>query len=101
MRRLFYLLVIIVVGLLGATFAIENQSQTVDVQYYFGFNRTLPVAVLIYIVLAIGIVLGVLLTSMWVVRVKLQLGKARRQIRQLEATTAVSENRSLSVPDSA
>ncbi len=101
MRRLFYLLIIIVVGLLGATFAIENQSQTVDVQYYFGFNETLPLAVLVYIVLAIGIVLGVLLTSMWVLRVKLQLGKAKRRIKNLEASSTVSENRSLSIADSA
>jgi len=101
MRRLFYLLVIIVVGLLGATFAIENQSQTVDVQYYFGFSKTLPLPVLVYIVLAVGIILGVLLTLIWVVRAKLQLGKAKRQIRKLEANASVSDSRSVSVTDSA
>ncbi|MDH3638893.1 MAG: LapA family protein [Gammaproteobacteria bacterium] len=93
MRRLFYLLIIIVVGLLGATFAIENQAQTVEVQYYFGFSKTLPLSVLVYIVLAIGIILGVLLTSTWVLRVKLKLGKAKRHITKLEANATISDDR--------
>lgn len=100
MKRIVYILLFLVILLLGITFAIKN-PQSVELNYYFGFNETVRLATLVWIILAIGMILGVLLTSIWVLRVRRQLGKARREIKKLEAGSIGHVGRSLSTADSA
>lgn len=87
MKRLFYLILFIIFLVLGMSFAAKN-PQFVEVNYYFDFHREISLAILLLIVLALGAVLGVLLTLSWVFRAKRQASRARRDLRKIEQEVA-------------
>ncbi len=96
MRRLFYLLLFVVIILLGVSFALKNQD-TVTINYYFDISWTVRLAAVLAIAIAIGAVLGVLLTSTWVLRSKRRLSHAKREVRKMEQE--VNNLRALPVKD--
>ena len=87
MKRIFYLLLFLVVLVLGISFAAKN-PQLVEVNYYFDFHWTGPLSMLLLIALAVGSVLGVLFTLGWVLRVKRQASRTRKEVQKMEQEVA-------------
>ena len=87
MKRLFYLLLFIVMLVIGMSFAVKN-PQIVEVHYYFDFHHSLSLSILLLIVLALGACLGALFTLSWVVRARRQTARARRDLRKMEEEVA-------------
>ncbi len=87
MKRLFYLILFVVILVFGISFAVKN-PQTVDVQYYFNLHWNGSLSILLVIVLALGALLGVLMTSVWVLRARRQVSRAQREIKKIEQELA-------------
>lgn len=87
MKLFLYLLLVLVVLVFGASFALKN-PQAVDVSYYFGFEWSGSLAVLLVATLAIGALMGVIFTLGWVIRAKRQASHARREASHLEQEAA-------------
>jgi putative membrane protein len=83
MKRLFYLLLAVVVLLVGITFTYKN-SQTVELDYYFGIHWQSPLSFMLLTTLTVGIALGFLASLAMLGRMQRQLLQARRETRQLE-----------------
>lgn len=83
MKRLFYLLLILLLLVVGVTFSLKN-PQEVAIDYYFGLSWSGPMSWLLLVVLAVGSFLGVLLTFTWVLRSQRRLSQARKAIRKME-----------------
>jgi putative membrane protein len=83
MRRVFYVVVAIVVALFGISFAFQNR-QTVDVNYYFGLSWNGPLALALFGAVAVGVVIGFLASLRTVLRLQRQATTARNEIRQVE-----------------
>ncbi len=83
MKRLVYLLLFLVVFVLAISVVLKNPND-VDVFYYFNFKWTGPLSVLMFSVLAIGALLGTLLTASWVWRAKRERAAATREMRRME-----------------
>jgi len=106
LRRIFYLLMIVVAGALGVTFAFKN-VQTVNLQYYFGLQWEGSLAMLLLLVWGIGVVTGVLAMFWPQLRLQHQLYRSRQQLNrtqlELEPLRAVankSDSRELIPGDS-
>jgi lipopolysaccharide assembly protein A len=88
--RIFSYIFLIIIVLLGITFATLN-SETVNVNYWLG-HRTLPLSLLLAIVLGLGSFLGILV-GMWILiktklknyRLKQKLRLAEKEIENLRA----------------
>lgn len=96
MRRLFYFLVFLVIIVFGVSFALKNPD-LITIKYYFDISWTVKLAALLAAALAIGAVLGVLLTSMWVLRSRRRLSQAKREVRKMEQE--ISNLRALPIKD--
>ena len=83
MKRLFYLVLAVVVLLVGVTFTYKN-SQTVELDYYFGIHWLSPLSFMLLTTLTVGIALGFLASLGMLGRMQRQLLQARRETRQLE-----------------
>jgi len=79
LRRIFYLLLIVVAAALGVTFAFKN-VQTVKLQYYFGLNWEGSLAMLLLVVWGIGVLTGVLVMLWPQLRLQHQLFRSRQQL---------------------
>ncbi len=96
MKRLFYLLLILVLLIFGISFSLKN-PQVVTLDYYFGLAWSGKMSWLLLVVLALGACLGVLLTSTWALRAKRRLSKVRREVRKMEQE--VNNLRALPIKD--
>ncbi len=96
MRRLFYLLVIALIIVFGVSFALKNPDP-VTIKYYFDIGWTGRMTTLLAIVFAVGAVLGVFLTSTWVLRSKRRLSHAKREVKKMEQE--VNNLRALPIKD--
>lgn len=96
MKRLFYLLLILLIIVFGVSFALKN-PQPVTITYYFDLSWTGRMTTLLAVVLAVGAVLGVLLTSTWVLRSKRRLSRAKKEVRKMEQE--VNNLRALPIKD--
>jgi uncharacterized membrane protein YciS (DUF1049 family) len=83
MKRLYYIIVFLVVLVAAISFVLKN-PQPVEVFYYFGFHWEGSLSVLVFCVLAIGALLGTLLTLSWVWRAKRERSAARREVKRME-----------------
>lgn len=83
MKKIFYFVVFLVILVIAISFAGKN-PQPVEVVYYFDFHWNGPLSVLVFCVLAIGAVLGTLLTLSWVWRAKRERAVARREVKRME-----------------
>jgi len=68
---------------LGLTFVVKNPDP-VDLFYYFDWHWSGPIAVVLLIALALGILLGFLASLLLVFRARRRLGQARKQQRKME-----------------
>jgi|SRR5690606_13048136 putative membrane protein len=83
MKRVFYLLVIVVALLFGVTFVLQNR-QEVSLAYYFGLSWRGPISLALLAALALGVVLGYLASLRMLLRMQRQLVQARKEVRQIE-----------------
>jgi putative membrane protein len=96
MKRILYLILFIVVLVVGLTFALQN-SQSVAINYYFDIKWQGPLAVFLLLALAVGSVLGFLASLGYVIRVRHQVNRSRREIRKMEQE--ITNLRSLPIRD--
>lgn len=80
--RILGLIIILILILLGVSFAILN-SEVVHVNYYFGMNN-MPLSLLLVGTLIVGILLGWIVMILKVLRIRLENRRLRKRIDQLE-----------------
>ena len=83
MKRIIYFIIFVIVLVLAISFAVNNPKD-VEVVYYFNFKWTGSLSVLLFCVLALGALLGTLLTSSWVWKAKRQRAVATREMKRME-----------------
>jgi len=83
MKRILYLVVVIVTLLFGITFAFQNR-QEIDLAYYFGLHWRGPLSLALLAVLTLGIAIGYVASLRMVLRMQRQLVQARKEVRQIE-----------------
>ena len=96
MKRIVIFTILILVALIGLSFALMN-AETVTLNYYFG-KLEAPLSLIMVIALALGAAMGVL-ASMWVVVAQ------KRELRKLRKVAKITEKeitnlRSLPMKDS-
>ena len=83
MKKLIYVLVIVVFFLVGLTFFYKN-PQTIKIQYYMGLAIELQLTVLLLITLAIGVIVGYFASLTKSLKLRRNLSKANKTIRNLQ-----------------
>jgi len=82
MVRLFGFLLLIVLVVLGLSFAVLN-ADPVPLNYYFGY-RDIPLSMIVVLSLAAGAVIGVLVSLGMILRLKQQAARLRRKLQRAE-----------------
>lgn len=85
MARLFGFLMMVLLVVIGLSFAVLN-SEPVLLNYYFG-SRAIPLSLIVVGALAVGAVFGVLASLGVVIKLKSQTSGLRKKIRILEKDT--------------
>ena len=83
MRRIVYSIFFVLVLILGLTFALKNPGE-VTLAYYFGWQWSGPLAVVLMLALLVGVCLGWLVSLGWVLRARRELAQLRRRYRKAE-----------------
>ncbi len=83
MKRILTLILFLVFAVFALTLNVQNPG-SITLKYYFGFEREFDLFLVLLIPFVIGVILGVLLMSISVMRNKVQLGKAKRNLGKLE-----------------
>jgi putative membrane protein len=83
MKKLVYVIVVVVVFLFGLSF-FYNNPQNVSLKYYMGWSVEMPLTVLLLITLAIGVIVGYFASLVKSVKLRRSLSKANKVIRRLE-----------------
>lgn len=86
MRRIFYFFIFIVVFALGLTFA-GRHAESVAIDYHFG-QLHVPLSLLLALILMIGTILGILASSITIIRLKRENRRLRKSIRWVEKENA-------------
>lgn len=79
MARLLGFLLLVILVVLGLSFAVLN-SQSVALNYYFG-ARDIPLSMVVVVSLVAGAVTGILVSLGTIIRLKQQTGSLRRRLR--------------------
>lgn len=96
MKRIIILAVLLLVALLGLSFAQMN-ADSVQLTYYFGEVRA-PLSLVVVLAIALGAFLGVLAAMGMVIGQKREIAKLRKSVKLAEKE--VSNLRSLPLKDS-
>ena len=96
MKRIYYIILTASIFFFGLTFAFQN-SQSVELSYYFGWQWNGPLSLMLILTLAIGVGAGYLVTLQMVVRTRRELVQAKKEIKQVEQE--VENLRSLPIKD--
>ncbi|MFQ5994352.1 MAG: lipopolysaccharide assembly LapA domain-containing protein [Acidiferrobacterales bacterium] len=96
MKKLIYGLIAAVVLFFGATLTFQNQH-AVDVNYYFGFHWNGPLAWVLLLTFAFGVVVGFIGSLRIVMRMQRQLVQQRKELRRVEQE--VTNLRALPIKD--
>lgn len=96
MRRLVDLITIIIIVILGLSFAMLNTAE-VQLNYYFGVTST-PLSLLLVIMLLVGAILGALSTFGILLRQRAEIARLRRRTKMEHK--ALTERAKLPVGDS-
>ena len=84
MVRLFGFILLVILIVLGLSFAVLN-AEPVPLNYYFG-SRDIPLSMVVVLSLAAGAIIGVLVSMGMILRLKQQAAQLRRKLRQAEKT---------------
>ena len=87
MKRLLYVIVIIVFFLLGLGFYLNN-PQNVVIKFYFAFEKELPLAIVMLVTLAVGILIGYFASLIKSLKLRRRLARANKAVRTLESERA-------------
>lgn len=87
MKRILYGIIVVLVVLLGLGFAYKNAAD-VTVRYYGGLAWRAPLAVVLLTTLSVGVVMGFVASLNRVIRLRRQLGLARKEARHMEQEVA-------------
>ena len=82
MVRLFGFISLIVLVVFGLSFAVLNAGP-VSLNYYFGY-RDIPLSIIVVLSLALGAVIGILVSMGMILRLKQQVGGLRRKLQTAE-----------------
>ena len=82
MLRLFGYLLLVILIVLGLSFAVLN-AEPVPLNYYFG-SRDIPLSMIVVLSLAAGALIGLLVSMGAILRLKQQRAKLRRQLQRAE-----------------
>lgn len=83
MKRLLYLIVFIVVALFAFTLNFKNPD-TILINYYFDIEWNVPLFVVLVAPFFVGMLLGILLMSVTVLKSKHQAGQTKRNLVKVE-----------------
>lgn len=83
MKRIFYVVLVVVVMIIGIAFAAQNR-QIVEISYYFGLQWRGSISVAILTTFSFGVITGYLVSLRMAVRLQRQLSQSRKEIRQIE-----------------
>ncbi len=81
MRKLFYVLLVLVIMLLGLIFVLKNH-QMVSVDY--GFSWEVPLSLLIIATFVVGLLIGFLFNSLSNLRLRSRLMSTNRKLKKAE-----------------
>jgi len=83
MKKLFYIIIFLVFAAFAFTLNLSN-PETIPVKYYFGISMDLPLFIVLMAPFFIGMVLGVLVMSLSVIKNKRQVGVAKKELSKVE-----------------
>ena len=83
MKRILTIILFLAFAVFALTLNLKNPD-SVTLRYYFGFEQEFDLFLVLFIPFAVGVILGVLLMSVSVMKNKVQLGKVRRDVGKLE-----------------
>ncbi|HFD80939.1 MAG TPA: LapA family protein [Gammaproteobacteria bacterium] len=86
MLRLIGFLLLIVLVVLGVSFAVLN-AEPVSLNYYFGYLE-IPLSMVVVVSLTAGALIGALVSMGVILRLKRQLARTRRELRKAEKQAA-------------
>ncbi len=82
MLRLFGFILLIILIVLGLSFAVLN-AEPVPLNFYFG-SRDIPLSLVVVLSLAAGAVIGVLVSMGMILRLKQQAAQLRRKLQRAQ-----------------
>ena len=82
MLRLFGFILLIILIVLGLSFAVLN-AEPVPLNFYFG-TRDIPLSMVVVLSLATGALIGVLVSMGMILRLKQQAAQLRRKLQRAE-----------------
>ena len=83
MKKLFYVLIFLVFAAFAFTLNLSN-PETILVKYYFGFSLELPLFIVLMAPFFIGMILGVLVMSLSIIKNKRRVGVAKKALVKVE-----------------
>lgn len=83
MKKLFYLLLFLLIALFAVTINLKN-PQTVQLSYYFNVQWEGPLVLVLTATFLLGLLFGWLLMSVSVLKTKRLVGKTKRQLSKVE-----------------
>ena len=84
MKKLLYVAVIVVFFLLALSFYLNN-PQPVTLSYYMGFEKEMPLSLLLWITLLIGVIIGWFAGLAHNLKLRRRLARANRTLRIMDA----------------
>lgn len=85
MTKLLYIIIIIIAVFVGLTFTYMN-NQTVELKY-LSFSREINLSLLLLSTLIFGVVVGFVASLLSSLKVRRNLSKAKKEIRNLESSS--------------
>ncbi len=83
MKLISSIVILLLVSVFAATVAMSN-SGAVSIKYYFGFEKEVPIYLLITAPFVAGLIVGVAIMSISVMRNKMKVGKTKRELSKVE-----------------
>ena len=91
-KVVFYTSTSIVLFLLVFSFIVQN-PQVIKINYYFEMDWEVPIATLLLLTLGVGMLFGVLASSLGLLKLKLRLTKTTKQLRTLQSNHLLERER--------
>ena len=92
MKVVFYVFTSIVLFLLAFSFIVQNPHD-IKIHYYFGMIWDGPIATLLLLTLALGILFGVLASSLGLLKLKIRLTKVAKQLQALQLNDSLERDK--------
>jgi putative membrane protein len=83
MKKLFNLILFLIFAVLALTLYLKN-PEPFTVNYYFGFEFSSSIALILIVTFAVGVLVGALVASVSVFKSKRQVSKVRKQLSKAE-----------------